>query len=288
MTLPAQFQAVVIRSKLATRRLLGPRMFEKTKFLLAHRRWPRLASASTFSEKVLARKLHPVDSRYALVSDKVAVRKWVADRIGEQHLVPLTAVYSYEAIDGVDLSPGQVIKCANRSGGVYFTAGQSGEDRARMIKALRSDLDFDFADWSGEPWYDDIPRRVIAEVSLREASGRVPNDYKFFVFHGAVRTIQLDIDRFAEHRRIMFDRDWNPLPCIYGYRPPDTLPERPPSLERMLEIAETLGREFDFVRVDLYSIDDQQVYFGEMTLAPASGLKRFVPRDFDLALGSYW
>jgi hypothetical protein len=288
MSLPAQLRAVVIHSKLAMRGVLGAALFEKLKFLLAHHRWPRLPSATTFNEKVLARKLDPPDARYATVSDKVAVREWVAQRIGEQYLVPLRAIYAYDAIDRLDLAPGQVIKCANRSGGVYFTSGQSGIDRARLIEAIRNDLDFDFANWSGEPWYDDIPKRVVAEASLSDASGAVPRDYKFFVFHGKVRTIQVDLDRFVAHRRAMFDRDWNPLPCIYGQRPPKVPPERPRSLDRMLDIAETLGREFDFVRVDLYEIDDHQIYFGEMTLAPASGLKRFVPADYDRALGSYW
>lgn len=282
------FHRIAIEGRLTARRVMGASLFERLRFLIAHGRWPRLMGATTFNEKILARKLDASDSRYALVSDKVAVREWISQRIGDKHLVPIRAIYNYEDIDRLDSTPGQVVKCANRSGGVYFTTGQSGEEHSQLVKLLKSNLDFDFAKWSGEPWYDDIPKRVISEESLIGQDGIPPNDYKFFVFHGIVRTIQVDIDRFSNHRRAMFDRDWNSQPCIYGYEPPKVPPGRPSSLDRMIEIAEVLGREFDFVRVDLYEIDDHKIYFGEMTLAPASGLKRFIPVEFDNTLGSYW
>jgi hypothetical protein len=56
----------------------------------------------------------------------------------------------------------------------------------------------------------------------------------------------------------------------------------------MIEIAEALGKDLDFVRVDLYEGEDERVYFGEMTLAPGSGLTRFDPVDYDRVFGTYW
>jgi hypothetical protein len=52
----------------------------------------------------------------------------------------------------------------------------------------------------------------------------------------------------------------------------------------MIAIAETLGRDFEFVRIDLYVLEDK-VYFGEITHTPTAGLSRPKPRDFDAALG---
>ena len=65
------------------------------------------------------------------------------------------------------------------------------------------------------------------------------------------------------------------------------LPARPAGYDRMLEIAAALGKEFDFVRVDLYDVDGH-VYFGELTHYPGGGLVRIRPRAFDRALGDLW
>lgn len=280
--------SLYLRAYFAAKRVLGISLFEKLKFLQTHRRWPRLAPATTFNEKILVRKMGAPDARFPIVADKIAVREWVAERIGPEHLVPALAIYDYRDIDKLDAAPGQVIKCANRSGGVYFTSGDDGKDRVRLVDNLRKDLDFAFSAWTGEPWYGEIPKRVIAEKSLSDGHGSVPKDYKFLVFHGTVKAICVDVDRFAAQKRAIFDREWQLMPFTFAFGRPEELPVRPTSLSRMLEIAETLGKDFDFVRVDLYEIDDHRVYFGEMTLAPSSGLRRFEPVDYDRILGGFW
>ena len=63
--------------------------------------------------------------------------------------------------------------------------------------------------------------------------------------------------------------------------------ERPSALSRMIEVAEQLGRGFDFVRVDLYCVNGK-VYFGEMTHTPSGGLFAWTPSDFDAAMGAMW
>ena len=55
----------------------------------------------------------------------------------------------------------------------------------------------------------------------------------------------------------------------------------------MIEVAEQLGREFEFVRVDMYALPDSPVV-GEMTFFPESGSGRFGSRQQDLRVGTYW
>jgi hypothetical protein len=66
-----------------------------------------------------------------------------------------------------------------------------------------------------------------------------------------------------------------------------TLPEQPAGYAEMLEIAQKLSTDFDFVRVDLYDVDGR-VHFGELTHNPGGGLVRLQPREFDRALGELW
>ena len=57
--------------------------------------------------------------------------------------------------------------------------------------------------------------------------------------------------------------------------------------ERMIEAAQTLGQDTDFVRVDLYLIG-QEIYFGELTHSPAAGQVPFEDAQLEKELGSYW
>ena len=54
----------------------------------------------------------------------------------------------------------------------------------------------------------------------------------------------------------------------------------------MTEVSEALGREFDFIRVDLYDVEGS-VWFGELTPYPGGGLDPFDPR-LDRELGALW
>lgn len=287
MTLRLAIRLAYRRFKLVASGVVGSSLLEKGEFFITHRRWPRISPATTFNEKLLVRKLAPVDPRYPIVADKVAVRDWVSQRVGSRHLIPVIAIHDYDDLDRLKPAPGQVIKCANRSRGVYFTRNDGIVDRARLIQKLKRDLDFDFQTWCGEPWYGEIPKRVIVEKSLCDENGRTPSDYKFFVFHGVVKAIQVHLDRFTAHRVVVMDRDWQRMPVSWNFDLPQQLPPVPVSLPRMLEVAETLGGEFDFVRVDLYEVNGN-VYFGELTLAPGSAMLRFVPASYDKIFGDFW
>lgn len=287
MPLPRPLHLAYVRTQFLMRRLLGVATVEKARYLLKHGYWPRLHAPRTLTEKIFVRKLlQGDDPRYPIVADKVAVRDWVAQRIGEEYLVPAIAVYHYHDLDGLEVGPGQVIKCANRSGGVYFGSKEHVGNREAFVRRIRRDLDFDFSSWTGESWYGRIPKRVLVEESLVDEQGNVPADYKFFVYDGVVKNIQLHLDRFGDHKRAMFDRHWQLIPL--GNAIPDYIPPPPRRLEEMIGIAETLGREFDFIRVDLFEIGGERIYFGELTLAPGSGLSKLDPVNYDRIFGDYW
>ena len=112
-------------------------------------------------------------------------------------------------------------------------------------------------------------------------------DYKFFVFRGKIACIQVDSGRFTLHTQDFFDCMWRPLPFHSSIPKSSILPIKPKNLNMMCEAAEELGREFDFVRVDLYDLPDGP-RFGEMTFSPWAGFQRFSPREFDFWLGEFW
>src|SRR5690606_26093641 len=110
----------------------------------------------------------------------------------------------------------------------------------------------------------------------------------FFVFHGRVAYIQVVSDRQRSKRFRFYSRNWRPLDIRHGTSEPAPVIKRPDKLEDMIDIAETLAKEFDVVRVDLYNPNGERILFGEMTFSPAAGRKPFLPRQFDFDLGALW
>lgn len=52
----------------------------------------------------------------------------------------------------------------------------------------------------------------------------------------------------------------------------------------MIRIAKKLSKDFDFIRVDLYSLGDK-IYAGELTFHPGGGYSHFIPEKYDLIYG---
>ncbi len=138
--------------------------------------------------------------------------------------------------------------------------------------------------------YSQVPRRILVEPFLGPADYtvlRLPIDYKLFVFSGRVHYIQVDTDRATNHKRTFFDRAWRRQSFTYGFPMDTRVLNKPRSLDQMIEAAEHLGREFSFVRIDLYEINGKPK-FGEFTFLPNSGLLPFSPASYDDILGALW
>ncbi|WP_308412668.1 ATP-grasp fold amidoligase family protein, partial [Vibrio parahaemolyticus] len=61
----------------------------------------------------------------------------------------------------------------------------------------------------------------------------------------------------------------------------------PDNLNEMLEVAKKLSEDFDYIRVDLYSVQGK-VYFGELTQTHGNGTEDFKPSFVDREWGDYW
>ena len=134
--------------------------------------------------------------------------------------------------------------------------------------------------------YSNIPITYFVEEYL-DFSDFVPVDYKFWVFSGRVSFVQVDTNRFINHQRAFFDRDWNKLPFLLTYPDISSTLQAPKNFSDKITVAEKLSGGLDYIRVDLYS-DERDVFFGELTIYPGGGYERFSPSRFDLAAGQLW
>ncbi len=251
-----------------------------------------LDNPTTFNEKLQWLKLHDRNPLYTTLVDKYAVKQWVAERIGEEYVIPTYGVWkSFDEID-LDALPEQfVLKCTHDSGGLAICRDRAHFDEKAAKERIERSLRRNYY-WSKREWpYKNVPPRVIAEQYLEPdpMTGDL-FDYKVFTFGGRACCVQVDYERFTNHRRTLNEREWERLPFTTRYST-DPLREisRPDELDRLFGFAEELAREVGApanLRVDFYC-RDEGMKFGEMIFYHGTGLGEFIPDKWDGVLGSW-
>ena len=239
----------------------------------------------TYNEKIQWMKLYDSTPLKTRLADKVAVREWVSEKIGEQYLVPCYGVWNcFEEIN-FDMLPDQFVLKANHGCGWNVIV----KDKKNLDK---DDARKKFHDWMGRNYawygmelhYKDIPPKIYAEQYL-ENNGDL-YDYKFFCADGLIRCIQAVTEKMSgEGYSTIFDSEWNRQDLRIGCQPQSrTDIAKPDSFGEMKNIVLKLCEGFPFVRVDLYNIEGK-IYFGEMTFTSGNGRSRFDPEEYNTLLG---
>ena len=249
-----------------------------------------LKNPRTFNEKLQWLKLfgrRPIDTT---LSDKYAVKEYIAKTIGNQYVIPLLGVWDkFEDID-FDKLPNQfVLKCTHDSGGVVICKNKDTFNVESARKILRRGMRHNFYVFSREKAYRDIPRRIIAEEYREDTKTGELRDYKFFCFDGEPKALFIASDRQMkgeETKFDFFDMEYNHLPFTNGHPNAKVLPEKPVCFDEMKTLAAKLSKGIPHVRVDFYEVDGQ-VYFGEMTYSHWGGMTPFEPEKWDYIMGSW-
>lgn len=245
-----------------------------------------LKNPKTYNEKIQWMKVYDRDPRKTLLADKLLVRDWVREKIGESYLIPLLGVYrTADEIDFDSLPNSFVLKANHGSGMNCIVRDKAEENLSNVRHRAQRWLATNYTFQNGyELHYIDIPRRLIAEKYMENPDGEMP-DYKFWCFDGKCRIIAFMKNRKKGLKMAFFDTDWNKLPYYYIGLPIEEQIPKPRNLKKMIEIAEKLAADFPHVRVDLYLLDDGEIKFGEMTFTSASGACCWNPPEADLWVG---
>ncbi len=247
-----------------------------------------LKNPQTFNEKLQWLKLHDRNPEYTKMVDKYEAKKYVASKIGEEYIIPTLGVY--DKFDDIDFNklPNQfVIKCTHDSGGLVICKDKNKLDIKKARKKINKCLKRNFY-WIGREWpYKNVKPRIIIEQYMTDESKVELKDYKIFNFNGKAKIIQVDYNRFVEHKRNLYDTDWNYIEAAIEYPTDKNVKiNKPKSIEKMLELAEVLSKEIPHVRTDFYCIEDK-IYFGELTFYHEGGFGKFSPEEFDRELGEW-
>ncbi len=257
-------------------------------FLRKFRRFANFKNPQTFNEKVNWRKLYQHDPRIVVFADKLAVKDEITRLIGERHVIPtLWSGDRAEDIPFKTLEPPYVIKTNHGCGDSIFVRTDDDIDKQAICRKINASNSKKYGVQRREWAYQHIPRKILVERMIQMPDGDLPSDYKFFVYDGTVHFVQMDSARGGEHETTFFDKEWSKLPFTKAHPQITENVPRPQHYDQMIELAEKIGTQFDFVRVDLYDLPEG-VFFGEATFYPAGGFGRFYPDKWDGILGEPW
>ena len=252
-----------------------------------------LDNPQTFNEKLQWLKLHDRNPLYTKMVDKYEAKKYVADIIGEEYIIPTLGVWdNFDEID-FDKLPNQfVLKCTHDSGSIVICKDKATFDKKAARKKLERGLRYNYYYSGGFEWaYKNVKPRIIAETYLYNDEEKGLTDYKFYCFKGKAKFLYVSEGLGGEHSLAymnFFDLDWNLTP----YQRDDFMqfpykPTKPCRFNRMIDLADKIANnvEAKFARIDLYEVNSR-IYFSECTFFPGEGATPFSPNSWEEKIGT--
>lgn len=244
----------------------------------------------TFNEKINWLKLYNRKPEYTQMVDKYAVRKYIAEKLGEEYLIPLLGVWNDPHEIDFDKLPNQfVLKWNHDSGSVIVCKDKTKLNIAEAVAMLASKKNHN-GYWYGREWpYKNVKPLVIAEQYMEDAKTSELRDYKFFCFDGVAKALFVATERQKENEEVKFDfydMDFKHLDMLQGHPNAAICPAKPNNFEEMRRLAEKISAEIPHLRVDFYEVNGK-TYFGELTFSHFSGMVPFNPEKWDDTFGSW-
>lgn len=246
-----------------------------------------LDNPQTFNEKLQWLKLNDRKDIYTTMVDKYEAKKYVANIIGEEYIIPTIGVYDkFDDIDFDSLPNQFVMKCTHDSGSYVICSDKKKLDKLeakrKIEKAFKKNYFYSHREWP----YKNVKPRIIIEKFLKDDESNNLTDYKYFCFNGKAKIMYIGKDASKNSTTDFFDMEYNHLPIKIRDPQAKIMPERPKQFEEMRELAEKLSQEIPHLRVDFYVINDK-IYFGEMTFYHMGGFTELKPYDWNKKMGDW-
>jgi hypothetical protein len=255
------------------------RLFVSLQYYFIYSKTIDYSSPKLLSEKLQILKIGKQSNNKIICSDKIKVKDYIRSRGYEHLLIPTLDIQDrFHGLSWNEYPVPYIIKVSNGSGQQIVVMTKRVRFASKVLFMLRSFIKR--YNRTKEMVYAYSKHRFIVEPYLMNANS-IMNDYKFYCFNGEPKFIQINDNNSSKNGRMMIDENYNyyPFPFVSGTEEKIDLPSKS-SLDKMKEIARDLSKEFDFVRVDLYLLNDE-IKFGELTFYPLGGymLRNSYPLD---------
>lgn len=264
---------------------ISPKFELKILFLLKKKYFLNLKKPKLFNEKLQWIKLYDKNPLMPKCVDKYTVRKYVED-IGCGEI--LNELY-WEGFDPKDIPYNKlpdkfVIKVTHGSTFNIICTDKLKLNIDEINKKLSMWLKEKFLPCYGE-WYYGIEKpRIIVEKYIESKDGL--KDYKVFCFNGEPKFIGVYSDRDSGFtKQELYDINWREINGKTGdFLDQDKKTDKPEKLEDLIKYSRKLSSNFNHVRVDFF-IENNVIYFGELTFASGSGFDKFSSKQLELEFG---
>ena len=252
-----------------------------------------LNNPKRFTEKIQWYKLYYRDNKMIRCVDKYDVREYIKELKLEWILTDCFGVYNSPEQINISSLPNQFVLKDTLGGGgnsVVIVQNKSEIEIPALIKQMRdwvSVADSYIDDGREWPYYYGKRHRIIIEELLHTDSSEGLIDYKFFCFNGRVNYIYVITDRELGKTISLgiFDRNFQQLNAYRADENKLTKKiDKPVNFDKMIQVSESISKNFPHARVDLYNIKGR-IVFGEITFYDGSGYMQFDPDSFDFKLG---
>ena len=128
-----------------------------------------LKNPKTFNEKLQWLKLHDRKTEYTVMVDKYEAKRYVAERIGEQYIIPTLGIWEHFDEINFESLPNQfVLKCTHDSGGLVVCKDKSKLNKSTAREKIERSLKCNYYLSSREWPYKNVPPRIIAEKYMSD------------------------------------------------------------------------------------------------------------------------
>jgi len=241
--------------------------------LIRTRRLPNLKNPRSLNDQIRWGMLFAQDIRLPMLVDKLAVRGFVADRIGHHYLLPLKSFGTLDEVLSTLVGQRGVMKCTHDSGSAVLVDNPSPAVIGSLRKRFGRSLSRSYGEGKGEWPYGLVTPRVLFEELLPGTlSGVSPPDVKVHCVKGIPTVYEVIVDRQRNPRSGLFLPNGQELDVLLR---DDMAPLQRFPIGEVISLAEkpasALAEGFSYVRVDFYYAS-KKLFFGEMTFFPESGL----------------
>lgn len=250
-----------------------------------------LKHPKTFNEKIQWLKLYDLTPLKTKLTDKVLVRDWVKEKIGENYLKPV--LWIGEKFDDIPFEklPENFIIKANHGCKWHYIIKNKNEflNNDVLIKIVKSHFDGwmqqTFFPWAGfEMQYKEITPKILIESLLCDIINEKPEEIEVYCFNGKPKIFQRI--KYSYPRIVtVFDENYKNLDLKFMHDYVLEPYNADENIKLAVELSKKLSKDFKLARVD-WLINKSQLYFNEITFTPFSGFYKFEDEKWNFKLGN--
>ena len=236
----------------------------------------------TIEDKLNWLAIHDVNELKGNCSDKILLHDYSKKKIGKDICNKILKIYDNVEQINFNLLPEQfVLKVNHGSQYNIIVDNKTNLNKEDAKEKLKKWMKIDYGKLGTEFHYSFIKRKIFAEEFIENNL----KNYKFLCFNGEPKYIYVSVEENGNKYRNFYDLNWNFLNFSCLSEPHPTYKyDKPKFLDIMIEYSKKLSKDFKFVRVDLYELENE-VRLGELTFIPMNSFFYCKNKNDEIEIG---